>query len=140
MTREKVDALRDKLRRWEGNLSANLEHYATEDYADTTRARVRAQLDIVRTIAADLDEATAEPIGTCPACGETVYDNEPDGPVWTCPADLSETNPYRETPNEAITEELRESCGVFSNCGEDYGFPCYDPMPLHSACYDGGAY
>ena len=78
--------------------------------------------------------------GICPACKETVRWDEPDGPVWTCPANLSPTNPYWEPANERITESLRESSGVYSNCGEDFGFPCYDPMPLHSACYERGGY
>jgi len=79
-------------------------------------------------------------VGTCPACGESVLWDDPDGPVWTCPADLSETNPFRETPDSRITEELREKSGVYSNCGEDFGFPCYERMPLHSVCYDKGNY
>jgi len=53
-----------------------------------------------------------------------------------CPADLSDTNFYRETPDERITEELREKSGVFSNCGEDFGFQCYERLPLHSTCYE----
>lgn len=73
-------------------------------------------------------------IGHCPACHRPVLDS--DEPVWTCPADLSDGNPHQEPADERITEELREESGVFSNCGEDYGFPCYDRMPLHGACYD----
>ena len=79
-------------------------------------------------------------VGRCPACGELVIRDDPDGPVWTCPANLSDDNAYRETPHPSITEELRKSSGVYSNCGEDYGFPCYDPMPLHGKCYDKGGY
>ncbi len=79
-------------------------------------------------------------VGICPACSEPVlWDNE-DGPVWTCPADLSEKNPFRESPDPRITEELQREAGVFSGCGEDFGFPCYDRMPLHGACYDKGNY
>lgn len=79
-------------------------------------------------------------VGTCPACSEIVLWDESDGPVWTCPADLSECNPYWEPAHPEITEELREESGVFSNCGEDYGFPCYEMMPLHSECYQKGEY
>ena len=83
----------------------------------------------------------ADPVGTCPACSEPVYsEDEQDGPVWTCPADLSDGNPWQEPAHEGITDELREASGVYSNCGEDYGFPCYEPMPLHAACYDQGGY
>jgi hypothetical protein len=86
-------------------------------------------------------------VGVCPACSKPVAADEPDGPVWTCPADLSPTNPYRETPCEAITPELQEKAGVFSNCAEDFNFKdlgghwsCYERIPLHSACYEKGSY
>lgn len=79
-------------------------------------------------------------VGTCPACSEPVLWDDPDGPVWTCPADLAETNPFWVPANARITDELRESSGVFSNCGEDFGFGCYERMPLHSACYEKGNY
>jgi len=79
-------------------------------------------------------------VGICPACKDRVLWDDLDGPVWTCPADLSETNPYREPAHPDITDELRESSGVFSNCGDDFGFPCYDAMPLHSECYEKGNY
>lgn len=85
--------------------------------------------------------------GTCPACGYLVLFDEPDGPVWACLADLSENNPYRETPCEAIMPELQERVGVYSNCAEDYDFKdlggywtCYERLPLHSACYEKGGY
>ena len=77
--------------------------------------------------------------GICPSCGKPVRYNEKDGPVWTCPADLATSNPYWE-PQEGITEEMREKAGVFSNCWEDFGKPCYDRLPLHSRCYDTGKY
>lgn len=79
-------------------------------------------------------------VGVCPACSKPVPVDEPDGPVWTCPADLSPGNPFWEPFSERITEELRQSSGVFSNCGEDFGFPCYERLPLHSACYERGGY
>ena len=80
-------------------------------------------------------------VGICPACSEPVLWDEPDGPVWACPADLSVQNPFWEPLYDIrITEELREESGVYSNCGEDFGFPCYTPLPLHSACYEKGAY
>jgi hypothetical protein len=67
-------------------------------------------------------------------------EDEEDGPVWTCPADFSLGNPWREEPAEWITDELREREGCYSNCAEDFGKPCYGRMPLHEACYDGGQY
>ena len=79
-------------------------------------------------------------VGICPACSKPVPRDEPDGPVWTCPADLDVKNPYWEPTPEGITEELREQAGVFSNCGEDFGMDCYDRMPLHSKCYEKGRY
>ena len=79
--------------------------------------------------------------GICPACSMPVPFDELDGPVWTCPADLSPENPYWEPHDEElITEELRQKSGVFSNCGEDFGFQCYERLPLHSDCYEKGGY
>lgn len=86
-----------------------------------------------------------KPVGTCPACGESVFNSrETDGPVWTCPADLSPENPYWEPrlfdEDEAEHEARCVKDGVFSNCGEDWGFGCYDRLPLHSDCYEKGDY
>lgn len=86
-----------------------------------------------------------KPVGTCPACGESVFlSREPDGPVWTCPADLASSNPYWEPPLppfDTITEAERDALGYFGNCREDTGDGCcYDRMPLHSACYEKGNY
>ncbi len=86
------------------------------------------------------DHATHCIVGLCPACSVTVLWDEPDGPAWTCPADLSPKNPYREPADKRITEKLRERSGVFLNCGDDFGFPCYERLPLHSACYEKGNY
>ena len=85
---------------------------------------------------------TEKPVGTCPSCGESVFNSrEPDGPVWTCPADLATTNPYWKEPLHEWTEEDRETMGYFGNCLEDVsGSACYDRMPLHSACYAKGDY
>src|SRR3990167_5363738 len=47
-------------------------------------------------------------VGMCPACRKPVLWDTPDGPVWTCPADLKDSNPFHEPANERITEELRE--------------------------------
>ena len=77
-------------------------------------------------------------VGTCPACGEPVLWDDPDGPVWTCPADLDSSNPYAEPANPKITEAMREAARVYSNCGDDFGFACYDALPLHAACYEKG--
>lgn len=74
----------------------------------------------------------------CPACGNPVpLTGEA---VWTCPADLSDNNPYRRQPDPRITSELQDQAGIYSSCGEDFGFPCYERMPLHAACYEHGRY
>jgi hypothetical protein len=85
---------------------------------------------------------TKKPVGICPACGEAVPWDDPDGPVWTCPADLSRRNPYWEPAHEGITEELCEQSGVYSNCAEDFDglFCCYERLPLHGVCYEKGDY
>ena len=73
-------------------------------------------------------------VGICPACGEEVlWDADP---VWTCPADLAELNPYRRPSNPRITDEMMEEAGIYSNCGENFGLACYDRVPLHGTCYD----
>ena len=79
------------------------------------------------------------PVGRCPACGELVYNAlETDGPVWTCPRDLSPTNKYW-MPSD-ITEADMEKDQVWSSCYEDHDGWCGDHMPMHSACYDKGEY
>jgi hypothetical protein len=78
--------------------------------------------------------------GICPACSKPVPRDDPDGPVWTCPADLSPENLYWEPAHEGITEAMRERAGVYSNCGEDFGLPCHERIPLHSECYARGEY
>lgn len=75
-------------------------------------------------------------VGICPACSKPVPHDDPDGPVWVCPADLASTNPYWEPTSERITEAMRERAGIYSNCGEDFGFTCYELLPLHKSCYD----
>lgn len=79
-------------------------------------------------------------VGTCPSCKKPVLWDEPDGPVWTCPADLAKDNPFHEKPDPRITSELQKQKGVFSNCGEHFGLPCHEMLPLHSACYNKGGY
>ena len=82
-------------------------------------------------------------VGVCPACGERVLWDDSDGPVWICPADLSEDNPYRQAPSEDLpSQEEQERIGVFSNCVEDYDASkwCHDRMPLHSRCHEKGNY
>lgn len=83
--------------------------------------------------------------GHCPACHKPVlYSKEgDDGPVWTCPANLSEGNPHRVPAPDWITEEICEREGVFSNCVSDFRpfdsrrVPCeHEDMPLHAACYN----
>jgi hypothetical protein len=92
---------------------------------------------------------TEKPVGTCPACGESVFNSrEDDGPVWTCPADLSLENPYAEPPLYEWSEEERERMGYYGNCLEDvdcadapgHSGRCYDRLPLHAACYAMGRY
>lgn len=44
---------------------------------------------------------TEKPVGICPACGQAVYNSDEgsDGPVWTCPSDLSPQNAfYQKSP------------------------------------------
>lgn len=85
------------------------------------------------------DNIIADYAGHCPACHKPVfYSADSDGPVWTCPADLHTDNPHREDhePEREITEEMREKSGIYSNCWEDYGAQCFDPMPVHSDCYE----
>jgi hypothetical protein len=74
----------------------------------------------------------------CPACGAPVPLT--GDAVWTCPADLSAGNPFRLPPDPRITTGLQDQDGIYSNCGEDFGLPCYERMPLHAACYDTGHY
>lgn len=86
-----------------------------------------------------------KPAGTCPACGELVFNSrETDGPVWTCPADLATDNPFWEPPLHGKSDEEwereQEKVGVYSFCMEDFGGSCYERLPLHSACYDRGDY
>jgi hypothetical protein len=89
--------------------------------------------------------------GICPACGKAVYHSEPDGPVWTCPADLNEANPYWEPlPEDWQTSEAQmERDGYYANCPEgNFARPSFCPfeaygaghLPLHSECYDKGDY
>lgn len=79
--------------------------------------------------------------GTCPACDELVHVDEPDGPVWTCPADLGRDNRHREPclyDEDTVARWERE--GYYGLCGEDVGLRCHERMPLHSDCYDRGNY
>ncbi|MFK0015703.1 hypothetical protein [Streptomyces sp. NPDC091027] len=75
----------------------------------------------------------------CAACGEKVALTEEDT-VWTCPADLSDSNPFQEPTPYYITEKLREKHGIYSNCGEDFRSDCYERLPLHSNCYENAKY
>ena len=78
-------------------------------------------------------------VGICPACGERVLWDDPDGPVWTCPRDLSDANPYKDHDAPYSEADMARD-GVYSQCGEDHGDGCVDRMPLHSACYERGNY
>lgn len=75
-------------------------------------------------------------VGYCPLCGLPCKDDE--DPVWACPRDLDPNDKIQGRywmPSE-VTEEQRESAGVYSNCYEDFGGYCGDHMPMHGACYD----
>lgn len=77
--------------------------------------------------------------GHCPACHKPVLYSEEgdDGPVWTCPANLSEGNPHAQPRPDWATEELFEKEGVYSHCAQDFRRHCeHDDMPLHAACYN----
>jgi len=78
-------------------------------------------------------------VGICPACGERVLWDDPDGPVWTCPRDLSDANPYKDHDAPYSEADMARD-GVYSQCGEDHGASCNDRLPLHSACYERGNY
>jgi hypothetical protein len=117
----------------------SVDYFDTETELDEMWAKIEAEQQELAEEQEQEEEDRAT-VGICPACDAPVYRDEPDGPVWTCPADLSEGNRHREPADERITEALRQQSGVFSNCGEDYGFPCHERMPLHSACYEKGNY
>ena len=78
-------------------------------------------------------------VGTCPKCRQHVLWDTPEGPIWACPRDLSDANPFRsfEAP---YSEADMERDGIYSQCGEDRGDPCEERMPLHSRCYATGNY
>lgn len=90
--------------------------------------------------------------GICPACSLPVPADEPDGPVWVCPSDLNEKNPYyEELPEDwRKTEEQKLEAGYFANCPEGDPMdsaPCPftypggpGHLPLHSKCYETGEY
>jgi len=131
---------------WEGAVSVSLYERDGCDYArvkltpwhgrGTSRVLYDGPVSGAATVRDD-----ESPVGTCPACGELVYaSREGDGgPVWTCPADLAETNPFHEPPLHNWTEADRERMGYYGNCLADTGDdPCYEPLPLHGACYERG--
>jgi hypothetical protein len=70
----------------------------------------------------------------CPICGVHVRVWEEF--LWTCPADRSPGEPGWQPVFATITEEMRKVAGVWSNCGEDYGLPCYVRVPMHVTCCD----
>lgn len=132
---------------WEGAVSVTLYEQDGRDYARVAlmpwhgAGTSRVLYDGPVSGAAVVEDEA--PVGTCPACGELVYNSrEGDGgPVWTCPADLSETNRFHEAPLHTWTEADRERMGYFGNCLEDTGDgACYERLPLHGACYERGTY
>ena len=86
--------------------------------------------------------------GICPACGRAVYTDDPRPPVWTCPADLSDGNPYRQEMPDGWrrTEADMEADGCFSQCNGRDNFACpiewygSGHLPLHAKCYDTGTW
>lgn len=68
----------------------------------------------------------------CPRCGVHVRVWEPF--VWTCPADSDPKDPGWLPPYATITDEMRETAEVWSNCGDDYGLGCYPRVPKHLMC------
>ena len=80
-------------------------------------------------------------VGICPKCGKPTLWDERNGPVWTCPYNLSKSNPYWEPRPDGI-EADGEKNGIYSNCFEDTGGGFCESihMPLHSKCYERGNY
>jgi hypothetical protein len=72
----------------------------------------------------------------CAVCGNELTEADYTEAVWTCPADCDEGEPGWEPMVADITEDMREAAGVYSNCGDDYGLPCYESIPMHGACYE----
>jgi hypothetical protein len=99
-------------------------------------------LKIMMACSPALDTYQADYAGHCPACHHAVlYSAETDGPVWTCPADLSPDNPHHEDAPDWLTEEVMNAAGCYSNCATFHGGGCpYDDMPLHGECYGARAY
>jgi hypothetical protein len=84
------------------------------------------------------------PQGICPACGETV--KRAEDAVWTCRHNLSADNPYKLPPLWTrgdywyLSDDEWASMSHCLNEHEETRGYCEDDMPLHSACYDAGAY
>lgn len=92
---------------------------------------------VLHTPGPDADQDGRVCIGHCPACHTVVWSD--DGPVWTCPADLSKGNPHHA--EATVSEQTQRLAGCYSNCADDFGGVCpHDAMPLHSACYEAGRY
>jgi hypothetical protein len=113
---------------------------SVEEVTTTTRIlndyAQAGNMEQVRVLAKHL-ASMVSPVGTCPLCGEDVYNylEEDFGPVWTCPRDLDPNNRYWE-PSDVTTEQ-QDKDEVWSFCYEDHGGYCDDHMPMHSKCYDG---
>jgi len=82
-----------------------------------------------------------EPLGICPACGQLVYESEQDGdgPVWTCPADLHPDHIFADLSK--VTDEQKHRDGDFSNCPSAHDLDnghceLLNHLPLHAACYN----
>jgi len=71
----------------------------------------------------------------CPVCDEPVEQGA-DDVVWMCPADRSKKDPGWRPPVVQVTQELMAKRNVWSNCGHEYGVPCYPPVPLHAKCHE----
>lgn len=88
-----------------------------------------------------LDAYLARAIGNCPACGAVVYSHEKA--IWTCPKDLSPSNPRWE--GSPVTNEMRIRHDDASLCPSAHGLDqghceTHHHLPLHEACYENGEY
>jgi len=83
---------------------------------------------------------TERAVGVCPACNETVKDE--DDCSWICRSDLNKSNPYHqfsEYHDEVLS--VQEKNGCYSNCPSQHeldGGECvWHHLPMHEVCADG---
>lgn len=70
----------------------------------------------------------------CPVCDKPVPTSE-DEVVWMCPSNRERKDPGWMPPVVQVTQELMKQRQIWSNCGNDYGLPCYPAVPLHPECH-----